>query len=169
MKDDDALMDTLAKKELAKAFSDPFPTKLRTDAIKKAEEKMIKEAIYGVDIFDQFEPYETCNKFELKQGQEGVVEPGGGMKWDAGKLRIDLVDPKFVQEVGEVLTYGAQKYEDNSWQKLSNPKERYKAALLRHLYQYLSGELVDDESHLTHLQHLATNVMFLMYFEREND
>lgn len=101
-----------------------------------------------------------------RQGEEGYIEKNGGAKFDGGKLRMDLVDPCFVEEVAEVLTYGCVKYADNSWQKLEDAERRYKGAALRHLYSYLRGELVDDESGMTHLQHLATNISFLMYFER---
>ena len=103
----------------------------------------------------------------MGQGDVGFVEEGGGMKFDGGKLRIDLVDPFFVEDVAEVLTYGAKKYADDSWQLLENAEQRYKGALLRHLFAYLKGELVDSESGMQHLQHLATNAMFLMHFERE--
>jgi len=105
----------------------------------------------------------------MSQGDAGYVEEGGGMKFDGGKLRMELVDSNFVEEVAEVLSYGAIKYADDSWQLLENAEQRYKGALLRHLYAYLRGELVDDESGLNHLQHLATNVMFLSYFERNKN
>jgi hypothetical protein len=92
-----------------------------------------------------------------------------GMKFDDGKLRMSLIDPEFVKGLAEVLTYGSVKYSAESWKHLENAEERYKDALLRHLYAYLGGEECDPESGLSHLKHISANVCFLEYFERNNN
>jgi hypothetical protein len=86
------------------------------------------------------------------------------MKYDNGKCRVSLVDPDFTLGVGAILTFGAQKYAANNW-KLMTELERCKDAAYRHFLAYMSGELLDPESNLPHLDHLATNIMFLRYFE----
>lgn len=91
-----------------------------------------------------------------------------GVKNDEGKNRLDLIEPEFIEGVGEVLTFGAEKYEPNNWQKVENPEDRYYAAALRHLMAYRKGSKPDPESGLSHLKHAATNIMFLMHFERED-
>lgn len=53
-----------------------------------------------------------------------------GKKYDYGKVRMDLIPLDVVENIGKVLTYGAQKYSDNSWQNLPDFWKRYKAALL---------------------------------------
>lgn len=88
-----------------------------------------------------------------------------GMKFDGDKVRMDLIDPNFVTGVGQVLTFGAKKYAPNNWQKVDNAEDRYYAAALRHLLAWRAGEKLDPESGLNHLKHVATNIMFLMYFE----
>ena len=50
-----------------------------------------------------------------------------GKKYDCGKVRMDLVPLDVVENIGKVLTYGAQKYSDNSWQNLPDFWKRYKA------------------------------------------
>jgi len=90
------------------------------------------------------------------------------LKYDKGKLRMSLISPEFVKGLAEVLTFGAAKYQASSWQYLENAEERYRDALLRHLYAYLSGEVNDQESGLSHLKHISANVMFLEHFERTN-
>lgn len=92
----------------------------------------------------------------------------GGLKYDNGKLLMSLIDPKFVQGVAEVLTFGASKYAPNSWKTVPDAKRRYEDALLRHTYKYLEGELYDEESNLEHLKHMACNIMFLLYLNKEN-
>lgn len=91
-----------------------------------------------------------------------------GVKNDEGKNRLDLIEPEFIEGVGEVLTFGAEKYEPNNWQKVDNPEDRYYAAALRHLMAYRKSGKPDPESGLSHLKHAATNIMFLMHFERED-
>lgn len=90
-----------------------------------------------------------------------------GMKFDNGKNRLDLVEPEFIENVGKVLTFGAEKYEPNNWQKVEDPVNRYYAATLRHLLAWRRGEKIDPESGLNHLSHVATNIMFLMHFDKE--
>lgn len=83
-------------------------------------------------------------------------------KNDYGKARLDLVPPGVIEAVGRVRTFGIQKYVDkDGWQKVE--PERYRAALLRHLCQYMRDpESVDAESGLPHLEHAACNIAFLL-------
>lgn len=94
-------------------------------------------------------------------------EIGPGKKWDSGKLRYDLLDYKSIDELARVLTYGANKYDANNWQKIE--ANRYQAALGRHFSSYMQGEMYDQESGIHHLSHVMANVMFLMYKEREKE
>ena len=90
-----------------------------------------------------------------------------GQKDDKEKNRLDLIEPEFIEGVGKVLTFGADKYEPNNWQKVEDAKDRYYAATLRHLIAWRKGEKTDPESGLSHLDHVACNIMFLQHFERE--
>jgi hypothetical protein len=99
--------------------------------------------------------------------QTNVTTNIQGKKNDQGKNRLDLIEPEFIEQVGEVLTFGAEKYGPNNWQKVENPEDRYYAAAFRHLLAYRKGEKIDPESGKPHLAHLATNVMFLLHFEKE--
>lgn len=101
-------------------------------------------------------------KTETKEGNPDFI------KFDTGKLQMSLVEPAFVEGTAKILTIGAQKYAPNNWKLL--PKEdidRYKDALLRHLYAYLSGEKFDPETKEPHLDHISCNVMFLRYYEHQ--
>ena len=89
-------------------------------------------------------------------------------KFDVNKLRLALVPPELIEAVGAVLTYGAKKYSENSWQTVE--PERYKDALMRHLMEYLKApHSIDDESGLPHLWHLTTNAAFLIYFNEQEE
>lgn len=91
-----------------------------------------------------------------------------GRKNDQSKNRLDLIEPQFIEGVGEVLTFGADKYGPNNWQKVEDAEDRYYAATLRHLLAWRHGEAKDPESGLSHLKHVATNIMFLLHFEMED-
>lgn len=95
-----------------------------------------------------------------------------GLKYDGldgkhpMKDRWDLLPIDCVEEVVKILTFGSQKYGDNSWQRVENAPERYYAALMRHLSQSRQGQLIDEESGLSHLSHAMCNVVFLLWLEK---
>lgn len=85
-----------------------------------------------------------------------------GLKYDEGKSRIDLVDPWFIEGVGDVLTFGARKYAANNWRNGIHTS-RIIASSYRHLGAINKGEEIDPESGLPHAYHLACNAMFLAW------
>lgn len=80
------------------------------------------------------------------------------------KLRWDLLPLDLIEKIVEVFSFGAKKYSPNTWQKLPDGYNRYKAAMLRHLTAHEKGELYDKESGLPHLAHMAWNAIALLYF-----
>jgi hypothetical protein len=115
---------------------------------------------------DQFiKPCTECNGIGKKINIKKV-----GLKYDDEKIRMDLLPFDALAEIGKVLTFGAKKYSDNSWQNLENGQARYSAAMLRHYAAIQSGEIIDKESGLPHAAHMATNAMFLLWLElHKND
>lgn len=88
-----------------------------------------------------------------------------GIKLDKGKNRLSLVLSGFANAlwlVGEVGTFGADKYTDNGWQEVENPEERYLDAMLRHLFQVFKGQYIDTESSFPHLAHVAWNALAVL-------
>lgn len=90
------------------------------------------------------------------------------VKADAGKLRLTLVPREIIRAIARARMYGLIKYGDKeSWRSVS--EERYRDALFRHLLLYLDDpDGVDEESGLSHLDHIATNVAFLCELKKEN-
>ena len=88
-------------------------------------------------------------------------------KDDSDKCPLELVDPRFIQGVGWVLSLGAKKYGRANWKNASlEDIERVKGAMMRHQLAYMDGEIFDKESGLNHMYHVATNAMFLAYYDR---
>ena len=90
-------------------------------------------------------------------------------KYDEGKRDYTLLPINELEQVLDVLEFGAIKYSPNAWQGVDKGLERYKKAMLRHMMSYLKGEYTDSESGLSHLSHLATNVLFIMWFENNKE
>ena len=72
-----------------------------------------------------------------------------------------------LEEIVRGYTFGAEKYEPNSWQNLEDGYERYKAALLRHLVSYEKGETQDKESGVHALAHMAWNAIAMLHIEMQ--
>lgn len=89
------------------------------------------------------------------------------VKDDKHKNQLQLIEPNFIMGVGEVLTQGAKKYTPDNWKKApyNEANDRYMGAMLRHMMSYKSGEEFDKESGLSHLHHIATNAMFLAWYD----
>jgi hypothetical protein len=83
-----------------------------------------------------------------------------GTKHDAGKSRVDLLDPEFLLEMGRVMEFGAQKYGAHNWKK-GIVYSRLYGALQRHALGFWKGEPIDKESGLKALAHIAINAMML--------
>ena len=92
------------------------------------------------------------------------------IKADGGKLRFTLVPRQIIYDIAKIREYGCKKYKDpDNWKKVE--PERYRDAMLRHLFAYLDDpQGVDEESGLKHLWHLACNIAFLCDLEdKEKD
>ena len=88
-------------------------------------------------------------------------------KADAGKLRLTLVPRQIIRDIAKVRMYAVStKYKDpDNWKRVE--LERYRDAAYRHFLAYLDNpNSVDEESGLSHLSHLATNIAFLCELER---
>ncbi len=92
---------------------------------------------------------------------------GLGRKDDMGKVRVDLLPAGALIEVGKVLTFGANKYGENNWQGVS--RLRYLAALLRHVFAGMRGEVFDSDSGLRHTAHAACCILFMLSHEVGHD
>lgn len=91
-------------------------------------------------------------------------------KRDANKARFDLLVPEFLEDMAYVMTLGASKYSENTWQSIPGGKQRYTAALYRHMNAWQQRpEEVDEESGLSHLVHVAVNAMFLHWLQRRGE
>jgi len=93
------------------------------------------------------------------------MDKNTAQKFDADKVRMDLLSVPAMNGIATVLTFGAQKYSAHNWRKGFKWSRLYGAAL-RHLTAHMSGEGIDPESGLSHLDHAACCLMFLQEHEK---
>ena len=84
-----------------------------------------------------------------------------GKKYDEAKPAMALLSPKGLEEEAKAMTYGAKKYGAYNWRK-GISASRYLSAALRHITAILNGQLLDDESGLSHLGHAKANLGMLI-------
>jgi Domain of unknown function (DUF5664) len=94
-----------------------------------------------------------------------VTKAKEGVKFDAGKVRLELLPPELLFGVGEILTFGAKKYSDRNWE-LGMDWSRPFGALMRHMWCWWRGEDVDPETGKSHLWHAGCCIAFLIAYEQ---
>lgn len=93
-------------------------------------------------------------------------EPGAattGLRYNAGKLRYDLLPPDAIAELARVYTRGAVKYAPRNWEKGMAWSTCY-ASLHRHAAAWASGEDFDEETKCHHMAHVAWNALALVAY-----
>jgi len=111
---------------------------------------------------------DICKTCKKPRSKCTCAKNGIGAKFDNEKPRWDLLPMKEVEEIVKVMTFGAKKYKANNW-KLVEPKDRYFAALMRHLVAWKEGEELDPDSKYHHLAHVGCNLLFLMWKNKRNN
>lgn len=86
-----------------------------------------------------------------------------------GKPRLGLLPYEALAKAARVREFGIAKYGDDECWKYVESKDFLEAAL-RHIHKHLSGEKVDNESGLGHIDHaLASLILAAAVVEYEID
>ena len=108
------------------------------------------------------EPAKTGNWFA-----DGIIDAirtaksqNTGIKHDAGKPPITLLDRDFIEGAAQVMRFGAEKYGRHNWCK-GISHTRLADAAMRHLIAWASGEDIDPESGLPHIDHASASLNML--------
>jgi len=92
-----------------------------------------------------------------------------GLKHDQDKLRWDLLPSEAIEDVIEIMMFGATKYGDYNWTNGIN-YNRIFSACMRHMWAWWRSEDLDSESGKNHLAHAMCCIMFLLsYIKRNQD
>jgi Domain of unknown function (DUF5664) len=129
------------------------------------DQKVSKSYVDSVMPERQPTKLDNVQRLEDKQNSHGTGK--AGVKDDKTKPMWNLLPWKAVNGLIKVLTFGAAKYAPNGWRIVPNGPDRYLSALLRHLYAIQSGERVDKDSGLRHIDHVVCNAAFLSELEED--
>ena len=118
--------------------------------------------------YDEVEDEPSGNPGKLKEAN--MDKPSNQQaKADQGKPRPSYVPVALIEGVMAVREHGTAKYGDpENWRKVE--PERYWQAILRHtLAIWEDPYAVDPDSGLLHLEHIATNIAFLLQMRKEDN
>lgn len=101
-------------------------------------------------------------RLTAKYPTDGQAAPG--TKHDGQKRRYSLLPWGALGIVVDVLEHGAKKYATWNWFKVEDAEARYNEAILRHTVHFQEGFILDPDSKLPVLGHLACDALFLMAF-----
>lgn len=107
------------------------------------------------------------NRIDLVGTNGNTGEHYQSPKHDSEKPRYDLLPPVAIDLMAQVLTFGAKKYKPEGWRTVENAIPRYQAALLRHSFAMLRGEVLDPESGLPHAAHAMCCAAFITELQGE--
>lgn len=86
------------------------------------------------------------------------IYENGGMKENRDKRDYTLLPWKTINEVVDIMQYGAKKYSRDNWKKV--PSEEYIKASFRHIISHLMEEDYDKESSFSHLSHAICDLIY---------
>ena len=105
----------------------------------------------------------------IEPSSDGTIEPGFAPKFDAKKVRVDLLPIAPMLQVANVFGFGAKKYFANSYRQGKTVDwSRTYGSIMRHMMAFWSGENDDPESGLPHLAHAGTQLFILMEHTANN-
>lgn len=109
---------------------------------------------------------QKCDPNELESLSESLIEPSVKNDIIDDKLRWDLLPMEEIEDVVRVYHAGAKKYGPNRWQDLPNGFERYRAALFRHLMEYMKGNKIDSDTGCQHLAQVCWNAIAMLWYDK---
>lgn len=95
-----------------------------------------------------------------------LTDDGTGKKYDGGKPMVGTlcrVFPHALLAVGQCIEFGTHKYpQPDNWKKVEGAYTRYQDSMMRHYLKYQTGEIMDSETQLPHLSHMAWNALAIL-------
>ena len=75
---------------------------------------------------------------------------GGGLRFNEGKLRYDLIPPEIMDALAAHYSAGARKYADRNWERGMSWCKCF-ASMMRHSWAWMRGEDIDAETGSHHM------------------
>lgn len=98
---------------------------------------------------------------------EKSVDKEQGLRYNKGKNRTDLLPFDTLWHISKVLDVGSRKYADRNWEKGMSWMSVV-GCLMRHLIKFVTGNNIDPETKLPHIDLVMINAIFLSRYYRKN-
>jgi hypothetical protein len=92
-----------------------------------------------------------------------------GKKFDKKKRQWWLLPIEPIEQVVDILQFGAEKYAPDNWKHVQPYDERYYSAAMRHITAWRKGEVIDPESGKHHLAHAICCLIFIMWHDNNKE
>lgn len=91
---------------------------------------------------------------------------GGGLRYNEGKPRYDLLPPEALDALATHYGAGAKKYADRNWERGMAWCKCF-ASMMRHSWAWMRGEDIDPETGSHHMIAVAWNAIAIFtYYQR---
>lgn len=91
-----------------------------------------------------------------------MTEKQGGLRYNKGKLKIELIPWSWIIALAQVFSQGARKYADDNWKKGLSMRDCL-GCLQRHINCIVAGEWYDKETGCHHMALAAWNCLAIMW------
>lgn len=134
------------------------------------EKEYLKEKV--AKSFADVEFNTLARRLQLQGEAEQIVDTnihdpsdthGVAKRYDAGKLRFDLLPPDGMEALARVYGMGAEKYGADNWAQGMDYRKCF-ASMMRHSWAWMRGENYDEESGEHHMVHAAWNALTIAIY-----
>lgn len=95
-----------------------------------------------------------------------IKADGGGLRFNEGKPRYDLLPPEALDALAQHMLVGSRKYAERNWERGMSWGHCF-AGLMRHAWAFWRGEDYDEETGTHHMIAAMWNCMALFtYYQR---
>lgn len=131
------------------------------------EKKVRETGVWESEILGLTTPSKHVKQWNVPKADLSLAVTNSlGKKYDSDKPDYTMVTRELMDAVSRAMMYGAKKYDRNNYKLFTSADiVRFQAALLRHMVAYTNGEEFDQESGLSHLDHVGSTLNILLWLK----
>ncbi len=129
--------------------------------------EIIKKEKSEMNVHERkLEEEKSFNVYKKTKEEEQQLVGEQAARYSVGKIRYDLIPSYPIDELAKVYTYGTTKYNSDNWRKGLKWRKDVVGPVFRHLWKWIKGEKIDEESGCHHLAMVLWNICTLIEYER---
>lgn len=131
-----------------------------------ADERKVKKATAAFDRMEQVRA-QTREAVKVWDVYTHTIAPPAPEYRIPVDVRYDLLEPEFMDGMAKIMGVGAKKYGENNWKSGLTGANSGLNHALKHINEYMRGEINDYGDDETHLEQAAVNLMFEAFHRRK--